>query len=185
MARPRGYRADYENAFRDFLRLHEVLHLGVSETHRQRYQGKSIKNFDFVVSSFAGKFLVDIKGKEFGRRKWDNWIRDDDLSGLKEWSTHFVGFTALLVVPYLVSRTFNDPKLVDEYAYHGNKYYFVALELQKYYTNAIPRAKKFMSEHGKAIHIPAKKFHELCRPLSDFIPELRSPWMKEANHLDS
>lgn len=67
----------YENLIEKILRENEILHIAIDESKRPLYGGKRIKNFDFIVSSFKGKYLIDIKGKQFPYGKsgfWENWI---------------------------------------------------------------------------------------------------------------
>lgn len=172
MAKRRGGSAHYERLFETILRDAEILYIAIDESKRPIYAGKSVKNFDFIVSSFNGKFLIDIKGKTFpyGRRGfWENWITSDDISGLKLWSSHFNAFIPLIVFIYrIVDREYQDRF---EDLYEDGKYGIVAVDLATYYRNAKTRSKKW-----DAISISRDAFQRLAKPISSYIPELRKKW---------
>lgn len=133
-----------------------------------------MKNFDFIVSSFNGKYLIDIKGKQFPydpANYWENWISDDDISGLKLWATHFNAFTPLLVYVYDIRFQEDRNKFDDKLKYGGKHYGFVAIELGIYHVNAKSRGKKW-----DAISVSRERFSKLARPLSSYIPELKRNW---------
>ena len=174
MAKRKGSHAHYEVMFENFLRENQILYIAVDEKRRPKIDGGKVKNFDFIVSSFNGKYLVDIKGKDFSARPWDNWVHEDDLTGLKIWGSHFNAFVPLLVIPYLITKK-KDQELLKEFSdireFKGKTYCISAVTLADYYSRAKPRSKKF-----KAIYVPKKDFQEICRPLSYFIPEFKKNW---------
>lgn len=65
MTKRKGDNQHYERCFEFLLRKYELLYIAIDETKKPIYDGVGIKNFDFIVSSFNGKFLIDIKGKKF------------------------------------------------------------------------------------------------------------------------
>ena len=169
-----GRSQHYERMFEAMLRDNGVLYIAIDETKKPIYEGKAVKNFDFIVSSFNGKFLVDIKGKQFPYGKngfWENWIKTDDISGLKLWAAHFNAFIPLLVYPYLVMDKSFENQFLDKYHFGGNMYGVVAIELSTYYVNAKPRSPKW-----EAISISRNSFKNLVKPVSYYIPELRKGW---------
>lgn len=174
MAKRKGHHVHYEVMFEDFLRENEILYIAVDEKRRPLFDGKPVKNFDFIVSSFNGKFLVDIKGKNFSGRKWENWIHEGDLTGLKVWGNHFNAFIPLLVIPYLVDNT-KDEELLKKYGnirkFKDQTYGIVAVTLTDYYSRAKRRAKKF-----DAIDVKTEEFLKICKPVSYFIPEFKKDW---------
>lgn len=173
MAKRKGNHSHYEVMFEYFLRKNQVLYIAVDEKRKPIVDEKPIKNFDFIVSSFNGKYLVDIKGKIFAPNVWDNWVTEDDLSGLKVWGNHFNAFVPLLVIPYLVKEDhIHHLKDYADIRKHENKTYgIVAVTLAEFYTHARPRSKTW-----KAIYVDKYTFMKICKPLSHFIPEFKKDW---------
>lgn len=174
MTKRKGSHAHYEVMFEDFLRENKILYIAVDEKRRPLTDEGPIKNFDFIVSSFNGKYLVDVKGKDFSSRPWDNWVHDSDLTGLKVWGNHFNAFVPLLVIPYLITN----PKDVDILKnrsdirkFKRQTYGIVAVSLADYYSHAKTRSKKFT-----AIYVGKEDFLKICKPLSHFIPEFKKNW---------
>lgn len=174
MARRAGPSQHYERLFEHILRENGVLYLAIDETKKPIYEGKAVKNFDSIVSSFNGKFLIEIKGKKFsyrGKGFWENWISEEDVSGLKLWATHFNAFVPLLVYPYLLMDKSYVKEFIAIFEFKGYTYGVVAIELSTYYTNARPR-----SQSWDAIFIPKNQFKTLTKPISYYIPELKKKW---------
>lgn len=164
----------YEALIEDLLRKNEVLYIAINERKRPIYGGKRIKNFDFIISSFNGKYLVDIKGKTFpyGQSgRWENWVTIDDISGLKLWATHFNAFTPLLVFTYLIKDRKYHSEFKDLYNFKRKCYGVVAIELGDYYSNAKPRSRGW-----HAIYVSGNTFKNIVKPVSYFIPEFKKKW---------
>ena len=160
--------------FESLLREKEILYIAIDESRRPIHEGKKIKNFDFIVSSFNGKYLVDIKGKKFAGKRWANWVHETDLTGLKSWGNHFNAFVPLLVIPYWVENN-ADKKLVKDFSdirnFKGKTYGLIAITLADFYSKAKRIAKKW-----DAIGIGSSELKEICHPISYFIPELKKNW---------
>lgn len=174
MAKRYGLSKSYEQLFETILRDAEVLYLAIDETKRPIYGDERIKNFDFIVSSFNGKFLIDVKGKKFdygAGPAWENWIKEDDMSGLKLWASHFNAFVPLLVFVYQLPGKDAKAKFVDTYKFKRHNYGIVAIELATYYTNARTRYKKW-----GAIDVSRERFSQLVKPISFYLPELKKNW---------
>ncbi len=159
--------------FEHYLRENQILYIAVDEKRKPLVDARSIKNFDFIVSSFNGKFLVDVKGKKFESRVWDNWVHEDDLTGLRVWGNHFNAFVPLLVIPYLVDGDIDEElkRISDFRSYGGKTYAIVAVTLADFYSHAKSRAKKW-----KAIYVDKNNFKKIAKPLSFFIPEFKKDW---------
>jgi hypothetical protein len=174
MAKRFGLSKHYEMLFEQMLRYAGILYLAIDESKRPIYDKSKIKNFDFIVSSFNGKYLIDIKGKklDYGKgQKLENWIHKDDISGLKLWATHFNAFIPLLVFVYQYSKK-TKCALFDEYTdYKGKRYSIMAITLADYYTTAKTRSRQF-----GAIYVSSEDFKNKLKPISHFIPELRKNW---------
>jgi hypothetical protein len=174
MAKRHGLSKSYEQLFERILRDAEVLYLAIDETKRPIYAEVPIKNFDFIVSSFNGKFLIDIKGKKFDYgfgETWENWIKEDDISGLKVWASHFNAFIPLLVFVYELKGESARNKFQDVYTFKNRRYGIVGIDLPTYYTNAKTRYKKW-----GAIYVSREKFSHLVKPISFYLPELKKNW---------
>ena len=82
----------YELAFERFLRSARAPYLANRQERRfQLENGKTLKNFDFVVTGPDGaNWIVDVKGRRFPGgcatpKYWKNWTTRDDLVGLLRW----------------------------------------------------------------------------------------------------
>ena len=88
MKRKQGKSATrYEPAFESHLRDHGVLYIATDERKRPMFGGVKVKNFDFIVISFKGKYIVDVKGRRFADAPWENWIHFSDIEGMQIWAT--------------------------------------------------------------------------------------------------
>lgn len=177
MAKRKGRLAEYERSFEHLLREHEVLYLAIDESKRPKFRGSSVKNFDFVVISFNGRFLIDVKGKRLryggrsGNARLENWVRRDDVLGLMEWSSHFSGFTPLLLFVYRIDQASDRELFTDLFKFNGAEFGLAAVDLSTYYTSAVERSAGF-----DAVNVHQEQFRKIARPLSYFIPEIRKNW---------
>ncbi len=177
VAKRKGKRAEYERSFEDLLRKNQILYLSIDEGKRPKFRGTTVKNFDFIVISFKGRFLIDVKGKRLcygeraGNARLENWVRRDDINGLMEWSSHFSGFVPLLLFVYKIERPSDKRLFEDLSSATGVEYGFAAVELATYYTSAVQRSSSF-----DAISVHQEAFKKISRPLSYFIPEVGRKW---------
>jgi len=175
MAKRKGLRAHYESTFENILRKLQIPYIAINENKRPIIKGKAIKNFDFIVYSKKGKYLIDIKGKffpyEYFRGQpnyWENWITEDDLKGLQFWQDIFgKNFKSLIVYSFLVKkkRDINQFKFI--YNFKNHFYGIVAIPLKLFFLECKTRSKKW-----KAIYVPREKFQKLVKPITFFIPEI-------------
>lgn len=161
----------YESAFEEFLRKHEILYIATDETRRPIYGGGKIKNFDFIVSSFKGKYMIDVKGRRFGVKPWANWIHFADIEGMKTWSMLLPDLNPLFVYIYLLDAKSSE-KFQDKFSYKGNEYGFVGITFEEFYQN-MKRVGKEKKKGIGGIGIIGKRFREIIKPVTYFIPELK------------
>ena len=174
MAKRKGAYAYYEAVFENILRKCEIPYIAINENKRPIIRGEAIKNFDFIVYSKKGKYLIDIKGKFFpyeysyGKPNyWENWITLDDIKGLKFWQKIFgKGFKSFIIYPFLIKYKKDNKQFDYFHIFKGNLYGVVAISMDLYLKNSKSRSKKW-----KAIYISRDKFRKLAVPLNKLIPE--------------
>lgn len=161
----------YENAFEEFLRKKEVLYIATDETRRPIFNGKKIKNFDFIISSFKEKYMVDVKGRRFRDHAWENWIHFQDIEGMKTWAMLLPGLKPLFAFTYLLDSKSYD-KFEVKFSYKGKMFGFVGISLEDYLRNMKRRGKEKDSGIG-GVGISGSKFKTLVKPITYFVPELQ------------
>jgi len=161
----------YESAFEEFLRKQQVLYIATDETKRPIFKGTTIKNFDFIVVSFKGKYMVDVKGRRFANKSWANWIHFADIEGMKNWSMLLSDLSPLFVYIYLLDQTSSE-KFQDKLVYKGKEYGFVGITFEDFYQN-MKRVGKEKKKGIGGVGISGKKFREIIKPITYFIPELK------------
>lgn len=163
----------YENAFASYLGGHNVTSVSVNEA-KARVPGRlNVKTFDYVV--YPGRqrpALIDVKGRKFpsstkpGRRRWENWVTQDDLDGLTEWQRLFGGeFDAAFVFAYWLPDA--TPPLVcdpDYFVMAGRTYTFWGIMLHSYLEHARVRSPRW-----RTVYMPADRFSELAWPLTRWV----------------
>jgi len=162
----------YESAFEEFLRKQEVLYIATDETKRPIFKGGTIKNFDFIVASFKSKYMVDVKGRRFAVKPWENWIHFSDIEGMKNWSMLLPDLKPLFVYIYLLDSN-SVEKFQDIFSYKGKEYGFVGITFEDYYQNMKRVGKEKKAGIG-GVGINGKKFREIIKPITHFIPELKN-----------
>ena len=174
MTKRKGPHSHYELMFEDYMISNQILYIAIDEKRKPLIDDEHVKNFDFIVSSFNGKFLVELKGKNFAARPWENWVHVSDLSGLKKWGNYFNAFVPLLVFTYIIKNS-EDKDALAEYAdirvFGKDTYGVLAVTLADYYSKAKKRATKI-----DAIDVPKNEFMNICKPISYFIPEFKKNW---------
>ena len=168
----------YELAFESHLREHEVLYIATNEGKRPIFEGKKVKNFDFIVISFKGKYIIDVKGRRFTDAPWENWIHFSDIEGMRIWAKVLPQFTPLLVYPYLLDSKAEKTFLKEEFSvndiicFKGEKFGIVGITLSDYYLN-LKRRGKDKKEGIGGVYVSKTLFRKIAKPISYFIPELR------------
>lgn len=134
MTKRKGKYANYEKIFEDFLRRKKILYIAINEFKRPLFKNKKVKNFDFIINTKRGTFLLEVKGKQFpyvsssGKNYWENWIVKDDILGLSIWSKK-LKLPAFIVYVYFIKEK-------EELKYFKNiiegKYGIVCISLENY-----------------------------------------------------
>lgn len=175
MAKRKGKRAHYEQAFEALLRQSQIPYIAINESKRPVIKGKTIKNFDFIVYSSKGSYLIDIKGKYFPYKYkkslnyWENWIKTDDIEGLRFWQRiSGRGFESIIVYPYLIRYKEDKKHFKNVFNFKNNSYGIVGIELNKYLKNSKPRSVRW-----NAISVSREKFKNLVKPISFFVSEIK------------
>ncbi len=162
---------DYEAAFEDYLRGHQIPYVAVDEAKRAAFRDAKLKSFDFIVYSERGtNWLVDIKGRRWASRKrsarpaWENWVTQDDLDGLKQWEQVFgVGFGALLVFAYRLEAP-GEPPAEIVHVFREARYVFAGVSVDEYALHARVRSPKWGT-----VNMPTAAFSEHVRPIADWL----------------
>lgn len=160
----------YEAAFEGYLRAREVALVAVDEARRAAFREAKLKSFDFIVYSSGPRWLVDVKGRRWARRRngakpaWENWVTQEDLDGLRQWEEVFGGdFRGLLVFAYwLTDIDGAPPELLHRHAEHH--YVFVGVPLSDYREHARMRSQKWGT-----VNVRARDFAAHARPIEEFI----------------
>ena len=171
MKRKQGKSATrYEPAFESHLRDHGVLYIATDERKRPVFGGVKVKNFDFMVISFKGKYIIDVKGRRFADAPWENWIHFSDIEGMKIWSKVLPQFTPLFVFTYLLDSK-SEKKFQDVFSFKGKKFGIIGITLTDYYLNLKRRGKEKKEGLG-GVDVRYSIFKETAKPITCFIPEL-------------
>ena len=127
--------------------------------------------FDFIISSFKDKYMVDVKGRRFIDHPWENWIHFPDIEGMKTWAMLLPSLKPLFTFTYLLDSKSNS-MFEDKFSYKGNEFGFVGILLEDYLRNMKRRGKEKASGIG-GVGISGTKFKTIVKPLTYFIPELK------------
>jgi len=163
----------YEAAFEDYLRSVGRPYVVVDDAKRAVFSGAHIKSFDFLAySSGATNWLVDVKGRKLpierpGRKgHLENWTTREDVLGLQQWARVFgQGFAGLFVFAYwLTAPQHGQPTPGVIHMHEGRTYLLVAVRVDDYACNLRDRSRRWQT-----VSVPARRFRELIRPISDFL----------------
>lgn len=176
-------RFHYEQAFEHYLRANRVPYVAVDEAKKallpassaRQATNASIKSFDFVIYTPSRNMLIDVKGRMFGtsrsqagaastisNRRYESWVTQDDVDGLRHWRTLFGGdFEAIFVFAYCLRQQPPDA-LFEEVFTHGGRWYALReVRLEDYCREMVPR-----SSSWGTVHVPGKAFARISRPFS-------------------
>ncbi|MFH0982088.1 MAG: HYExAFE family protein [Planctomycetota bacterium] len=160
----------YEAAFEDYLRSRGIAYVPVDEQKKVIFAGARVKSFDFLVyRPGEATWLVDVKGRKFpydtegNQRTWENWVTQEDLTGLHQWENAFGdGFRAMLVFAYWFTGN-PDPRLACHvHPFRGEPYAFMCISLADYEAHA-----KRRSPAWDTLTVPAADFRRLAKPIQE------------------
>jgi hypothetical protein len=161
----------YEAAFEQYLQAQQIPYVAVDESHQATFRDAKLKSFDFIVySSGARNWLVDIKGRRWGRRgrqtrpAWENWVTQADLDGLRQWEEVFgPRFAGLLVFAYWIPREAAAPAEV-VHVYRDTRYVFAGVPLEVYQVHARVRSPRWGT-----VSMPTREFAAAVRPIQQWL----------------
>jgi hypothetical protein len=158
----------YDAAFERLLRLIRRPYVAVDETRRALLRESSLKSMDFIVYS-PGKtnLLIDVKGRRFlhGRRVWDNWAMQEDISSLMQWQEVFGhGFRSLLVFAYDLDSGEDRGAHAVTWELRGRWYAFYGIWAEEY-----AEVMKTRSPSWETVCLPAREFRRLRQPLLNLL----------------
>jgi len=161
----------YEVAFESFLRALKVSCLPIDETRRTFTAGEEVKSLDFVVTQPDGRTLVvDVKGRTARGSKptLENWIRQDDVEGLRRWRIAFGASAGVLAFVYRLSADANRKTFADLFEYGDRLYGCLAIDVEDYASLMRPRS----SQWG-TYSVPQEAFRASGRPFTAWLSAAR------------
>lgn len=158
----------YDAAFERLLRLIRRPYVAVDETRRALVREASLKSMDFIVySPGQTNLLIDVKGRRFlhGKRVWDNWTMQEDISSLMHWQEVFGnGFRSLLVFAYHLASGEDRGAHPVTWELRGRWYAFYGVWVEEY-----AEAMTTRSPSWETVCLPAIQFHRLRQPLLNLL----------------
>ncbi|QQE10302.1 HYExAFE family protein [Planctomycetota bacterium] len=167
-------RFHYELAFEHFLRENKIPHISVDEAKRSLIGKKgspkvNLKSFDFVVYSECGpNLLIDVKGRKHAAntgRSLQNWVTEDDIKGLTQWS-HIFGENFIPVFAFLFWCDTQPPDalFMETFEFRERWYAMSAVKLEDYVKHM-----KTRSASWGTVSIPTADFDRIHIPLYELL----------------
>jgi len=156
----------YEACFEDYLRSCGIPYVAVDEAKRALFAGVRLKSFDFVVYREGGpNLLVDVKGRRFGGRRWENWATREDLESLGRWESVFgSGFAGVLVFCYHLASPQAKAEFAVVHAFRGEAYGLVGV-----WRNAYVGATRLRSRAWGTVSVPTATFRSIVQPITAMV----------------
>lgn len=158
----------YEAAFQDYLRSRGVPYVPVDERRRAIFAGARIKSFDFLVYPRSGRhWIVDVKGRRFPyinargqKHYWENWVGQDDLDSMAEWS-HVFGdqFDTRFVFAYLLDGPPDRWPAIRPHYFRERPYVFFSVRLEDYRRNCRQRSPRW-----NTVAVSRQVFRRIVQP---------------------
>jgi hypothetical protein len=152
----------YDAAFEAYLRFQRWPYVAVNEGRRAQVAEGSLKSLDFIVAAPRwGALLVDVKGRRWPgagdrRRRWENWVTQDDVESLARWERVFgSGYRGLFVFAYDLPAAPDDGAL-PRFAFRDRDYAFFGVWAEEY-----RRAMRSRSPRWETVWLPSRPFREL------------------------
>jgi len=158
----------YEAAFEDYLRSRGIAYVPVDEQKKIIFAGARVKSFDFLVyRPGEATWLADVKGRKFpydtdaNKRTWENWVTQDDLTGLGKWENTFGdGFRGMFVFAYWLTGEPEQRLACHVHPFRDERYAFMCVSLTDYQAHARRRSPKW-----DTLTVPAADFRRLAKPM--------------------
>jgi hypothetical protein len=158
----------YEAAFEDYLRSRGAAYVPVDEQKKVIFSGARVKSFDFLVyRPGAPTWLADVKGRKFpydtdgNRRTWENWVTQDDLTGLSRWEQAFgAGFCGMFIFAYWLRGEPEQRLARHVHPFRDECYAFLCVSLTDYQAHARRRSPKW-----DTLTVPAATFRRLAKAI--------------------
>lgn len=162
-------RFHYDQAFEHYLRAKQIPYVAVDEAKKALHGAGKLKSFDFVVYGKSGpNLLVDVKGRKHSgrsRRQLDNWVTEEDVSGLVQWQEVFgQGFRGALVFLFWCEAQPPDALFHEIFCFNNRWYAVLAVGVEDYREHMAVRSPRW-----KTMHMPAAEFGRLAQPLATML----------------
>jgi hypothetical protein len=161
----------YERAFENWLIDHRIEYVAEYQRERVTVGDTDVKNFDFLLYPRGQSIIVEIKGRAFKGTSlakmggFECWVTAEDVDGLFKWR-RILGpkHRAVFVFAYRMENVdvdFDGREVLD---FDANKYVFFCVTLGDY-----RRFMKRRSPKWRTVTLPADKFRQCAKPLSDLL----------------
>ena len=161
----------YERAFEHWLKDHRIEYVAEYQHERATIRDVEIKSFDFLLYSNSRPIIVEVKGRTFKGTSlakmagFECWVTTEDVDGLLTWQKIVGGgHRAFFVFAYKMAKIDVDFDGRDVFDFGEKKYLFFCITLEDY-----RRFMKRRSPKWQTVTLPADKFRQCAKPLSEFL----------------
>ena len=153
----------YERAFEHWLIDHKIEYVRADERKRLGPAQRSVKNFDFLLTSGAGRqIVIEVKGRTFKGtsvaelKGFECWVTRDDVRSLQMWQ-QALGHSAAIVFAYRIAHVDVDLDGRQALIVGQDRYLFLAIPIDDYAEHMKRRSPKW-----RTVTLPAVAFRELA-----------------------